>query len=425
MSVIRSHAAPPGAVAHASVLPAEREHHARGAYLFFLAFIVAVYASVSQLVPPLARLAPGQTLIALAVVGLTWSVVLCDRRLRLGLGAGGGALYLFFGLLVASLAWSLHPFYSQQAITESAKYVVAFFVAANVLDSRHRVRRATEVLVIASLFPAVGAIKGYLAGEYLVEGTRASWIGVFANPNFLAFNLVVATPLALALRDSTPRRQTARRLLWLGAVGVFAVAILLTGSRGGTLGMAAVLMLWFARGLARGRIALGAVAAVAIAIYMAPNSPWNRAETRTTLSGEVDASAKGRIDAWRTAERIVERMPFTGVGAGAFVPAYERFAPGDAESARTAHNSFLMIAAELGLPALVLFCFVLIYSFVALGRLAKRTDGPAGVIARGIQTAMFGFTVCSLTGSYVFSWPLYFILGLAAAAVAVEKRVAA
>jgi putative inorganic carbon (hco3(-)) transporter len=391
---------------------AAAEHPARGALFAFAAFVISIYASAPQLIPPLAAINPGKTLIALAFAALLWSAVLCGRRLRLGTGAGGGALYLFFLLVLASPIWSLWPRLSLSAAGESLKYAAGFFVAVNVLDSPARIRRGAVLLALASLIPAVGAIHSSLTGAHIVEETRAAWIGVFSNPNFLAYHLVVAVPLALALRE-LERRQVVK-LLWLGAVAVLATAILLTESRGGSLGLGGVLLLWLVRGLARGRMAVGAAVAVAIALLMAPGGPWNRAETRATLAGQVDASAQGRIDAWRTAQRIVAARPLDGVGIGAFVVGYDRYAPGDAGPARTAHNSFLMIAAEVGLPALVLFALALTLAFLALGRAARAAPAQAPLI-RAVQTSLFGFVVCSLTGGYTFTWPLYFLLGMAAA----------
>ncbi len=406
------------------------EHTARGALCAFAAFVIAIYASAPQLVPPLARLNPGKTFIALAFAALLWSAVLCGRQLRLGTGAGGGALYLFFLLVLASPIWSLWPRLSLSAASESLKYAAGFFVAANVLDSPRRIRGGVMLLALASLMPAFGAIHSSITGAHLVEGTRAAWIGVFGNPNFLAYHLVVAVPLALAMRETEPKasgsmaRRHSLRTLWLGVVAVLATGILLTESRGGTLGLGAVVLLWLARGLARGRIAVGAAAAVAVAIYMAPGGPWSRADTRATLAGEVDASAQGRIDAWRTAQRIVAARPFGGVGIGAFVVGYDRYAPGDAGPARTSHNSFVLIAAELGIPALAVFAAALALAFLSLGRAARAaaaTAPPAGAapleapVIRGVQTALFGFVVCSLTGGYTFTWPLYFLFGLAAA----------
>lgn len=420
--------------AHAAVLaPAGRAHLA---YAAFLAFIVAVYSSAAVLIPALERVAPGQTLIALSLAALLWAVFWDRRPLRFGLAGGGAPLYLFFLLVAASPAWSIAPDVSTQATRESLKYLAAFVVAVNVLDDRDRARGALAAIVLASLFPAIGAIRSYATGQNLVEGTRAAWLGVFANPNFLAYHLVVSTPLALALREDVPREargRALRRAAWLTAVAIFVVAVFLTGSRGGALGLGAVLLLWLLRDLARGRAAVGATLTVGIAVVMTPGGPWDRAETQATLHGEVDQSAQGRIDAWRTATNIVEKRPALGVGAGAFVLAYDRYAPGDAGPARTAHNSFLMIAAELGLFALGLYAAALGAAFFALGRLARkrRASGDAtagrpgesgGALERGVQTALFGFVVTSITGGYAFTWPVYFLLGIGAALVAIAKR---
>jgi putative inorganic carbon (hco3(-)) transporter len=387
------------------------------AYGAFLVFIFTVYSSAALLVPALEKIAPGKTVIAVAGLALAWSCGVGARPFILGRAAGGTALYLFFAVLVASPLWSSWADVTWAAVAESIKYLAAFVVAANVLDTRRRIRHAVAAIALASLFPAIGAIQRYLGGVDLVEGTRAAWLGVFGNPNFLAYHLVVSTPLALALREATPAgpHRGLIRLGWLAVVGLYVVAILLTGSRGGAVGLAAVLLLWLVRSLARGRVAVGAAAAVLVALMMTPASPWGRAETQATLSGEVDASAQGRIDAWRTATRMVYDNPVLGVGAGAFIPAYERYAPGDAGPARTAHNSFAMVAAELGLPALGVFGFAIIGGLLATGRVARRAPPRSAAIARGLQTGLFGFVVCSLTGGYAFTWPLYFVLGLAAA----------
>ena len=100
--------------------------------------------------------------------------------------------------------------------------------------------------------------------------------------------------------------------------------------------------------------------------------------------------------------------PTLGVGAGAFLEAYDRYAPGDAESARSAHNSYIMVAAELGLPALCAFIAAIAIALIVLGRRARALE-------RGLQTGLFAVVVCSVTGGFAFTWPLYFLLGAAAA----------
>src|SRR5262249_34847074 len=151
------------------------------------------------------------------------------------------------------------------------------------------------------------------------------------------------TALVLALRDAAPKGSLAR-LFWLGMLGVYAVAILLTESRGGALGMCAVVLLWVIRGMARGRFAIGAALAVGVALLVTPGSPFSRAYTQENLSGEVDESSQGRIDAWRTGWRMIYDRPILGVGAGAFALGYDIYKPGDAGPPLTAHNSFVVIA---------------------------------------------------------------------------------
>jgi O-antigen ligase len=112
---------------------------------------------------------------------------------------------------------------------------------------------------------------------------------------------------------------------------------------------------------------------------------------------------------------MVEARPFEGVGVGAFVVGYQKLAPGDAGPPRTAHNSFMMVAAEVGVPALALFALALGAAFVALARRGKTA------LARGVSAALFGFLVCSLFGTYAFSWPLVFLLTFAAAEVRAQR----
>jgi O-antigen ligase len=393
---------------------------ATAAYVAFLAFMVVVYSNIALWFPALEAVAPGKTVIAFAAVALAFSCALSRREFTFGLGAGGLAVYLFAAMVLVSPVFSRWPEVSIDTVLESVKFFAGFVVAANVLDTRRRIRHAVAALVLVSLIPAIGATANYLAGVGLVEGTRASWIGVFGNPNFLAYHLVIAIPLALSLRDAAKpgENRVFVRLFWLGVVGLLCAGILLTGSRGGALGAGAVLLLWVTRSLVRGRIAIGAAAAVVIALLMTPASPFNREATRSALTGEIDESAQGRIDAWRTAERMVYHNPLVGVGAGAFVDSFDDYAPGDAGRARATHNSFVMIAAELGIPALLVFSAAIGASLLAMGRVARRGRrriGTLAPVARGVQVAIFGFAVCSLTGGYAFTWPLYFILGIAAA----------
>ncbi len=83
-----------------------------------------------------------------------------------------------------------------------------------------------------------------------------------------------------------------------------------------------------------------------------------------------------RLEYWKTAQWIIRKFPFTGVGTGdvpqAFQQAYlERESSLGPEWRLRAHNQYLTMAVAFGWPGLLLFVFILIYCFwIAL----KRTD---------------------------------------------------
>jgi probable O-glycosylation ligase (exosortase A-associated) len=304
---------------------------------------------------------------------------------------------------------------SFDAFSEGIKYLAVFFLVANVVDTRDRARTTVHVIALSSVIPAVGAISSWLRGEHLVEGDRAGWIGIFANPNDLAHYLVVGIALALGGREAARPRWL--RLAYLPALAALATAVLLTQSRGGLLAGATVLGLWSLRGATywsgRGRAAVGVAAVVLLAVHLAPETTWQRAET--AFDYREDASAQGRIDAWRTGMNVVADRPFTGVGAAAFPLAWPEYAPGDAGPARTAHNTFIQLVGETGLPALALFIAALVAAMVTLRRVRRTAEGDLTTLANAVHVGLIAFAVCSLTGGYAYSWPLYLLLGLSAA----------
>src|SRR5205814_4173234 len=119
---------------------------------------------------------------------------------------------------------------------------------------------------------------------------------IFGNPNDLAYHLAVGIAMALGARELA--RSRVLRIAYLAALAVMCAAILLTQSRGGLIASGVVVGLHAIRGLRRGRALIGVAAIVAFALYAGPAATWQRAET--TLDYREDASAQGRIDAWRT-----------------------------------------------------------------------------------------------------------------------------
>ena len=123
-------------------------------------------------------------------------------------------------------------------------------------------------------------------------------------------------------------------------------------------------------------------------------------------------SADGRLLIWKITARLIAEHPLTGVGAGNFAGAYgeaqaayfttgkntpqETFVAGCPEYG---FNEFLQIAAEHGIPALLLFLTVLVFAF--RNARINRQYGIAGSLAAFLAFACF---------SYPFSVPQSAIL---------------
>ena len=386
--------------------------NAQVAMVAMMAFIVVVFLCPGTLIPELAPYVPAKALAGIALAGLAISILLYGRKIASG-GWVSVGMFVFLGISLMSRLWSTWPERSADVTADLVKYVAIYFVMLNVLDSPARLRTMMWTIVAAALIPTIGAIKGYILGEYLVEGNRAAWISIFGNPDDLAYYLTAATPLALALREMT--RNKVERTLLLVAVGLYGTAIFLGASRGGIITLAAVVAMWWVRELRRGRIGVWVLIAITAALFFVPTHVWSR--TKTLTDYREDTSAMGRIWTTQAGWKMFMTAPWGGLGAGTFAINYPSYAPAEAETdiaAMAPHNSFIQVLAEDGLFALAAYLLAVGAGFW-LSRRHGEGDDPLAAGAAGIQGAILAFVLSSLTGGIAETWPIYWALGMAAA----------
>jgi hypothetical protein len=375
-----------------------------------LAFLAMLYSNPQYWWPWLEKLR-----LAFVTAGLCAAAVVAHRlvsgeRIRLG-GWGAAPLWAYLAFIPASLAWTLSPRDTLFALGEGWKMAVIYAAVQNVVDTRARLRRFLLFGALASLGPALGSVEVWRTGDALVDGFRSHWRGPYADPNRLAMAIVAVLPFSL-YGAITSRRGWARAL-FAGVAAAQLAAVVLTHSRSGSIAAAVAALLFLARG--RGGAARGAVAAVAVAIglvALAPETFWQRSSTLADL--EEDVSVEGRENAWKVLGVIVDERPLTGVGAGAFIQAWGRFAPLEAGAHRyIAHNVLLEIVGELGVVAFLLFGTFVAIVLVRLWRAGS--DPLVGVEARAVFAALAGYLVTEMANGYSLSWFLYFLFACAAA----------
>lgn len=326
-------------------------------------------------------------------------------------GARGWALIGLLAVAVGSISWSVHSEVSRETAIGLAKLVAIYLTMVNVITTWKRLAVIAGLLIASSIVTSIGVIDWYRDGVDLVEGYRARWVGVYADPNHMAMDVGLVVPLALAF---VVRRGTG--LWWRAVCGVAAglavTAVVLSHSRGGFIGLSAGLAIWvFRERQWLQASALGVVLAIVLVAF-APASFWSR--TRTVATFEEDVSAMGRVHAWEVAAQISHDRPLLGVGAGAFRYAWPLYAPPEARRAYVAHNVFLDVIGELGLIGFALF---LVFSGGAAGGAFRSGSDPQwGWLGRAISASIAGYLVCDLFSGYLLSAHLYVLFGLGACA---------
>ncbi|PIW64125.1 MAG: hypothetical protein COW13_01215 [Candidatus Omnitrophica bacterium CG12_big_fil_rev_8_21_14_0_65_50_5] len=227
-----------------------------------------------------------------------------------------------------------------------------------------------------------------------------------------------------------------RPLAWAGAFASLLGfrGIMVTYSRGGYLGFAAgLLALSFYRSKILFLILLAAagIAVLKPAYLPAPIRARMEATFEHKAHGEVglEKSAGDRVLIWRGALRLIREYPVFGTGFDLFEKRVAPFWSGTRPF--NAHNAYLMVAAETGIPSLVIFLSLLGLFFKSAQRLMTETkDLQVKGVCLGFLAGLSAFMMQNL---YIdsFSWQevslyLWVMIAVIGAALAgMNKKVSA
>ena len=377
-----------------------------------------------------------------ALVGLAAMVA---KRLARGLSPVRltpeiAGLLAFGGALVFSTPFSFWPGGSVEVITGLyVKVLLIVVLMVNSINSARRLQRFSWLIVLASTYLAGRAVVDYLRGINLVENGRVagSVHGMFGNPNDLALNMVAFLPLAVLFALRPPRRQRTPRtrrergsmLPWVAAAAamLMVLTVVFTKSRSGALGMLAmgVVLVYYGRQIRPALLPMALVGAI-LAVPLLPSSFWQRMTSIVEPAADDTGSREARRTVMREAAEVFLERPFTGIGPGQFK---NYNPPGREERWREAHNVWLQVASETGLPGLLTFAFLVAAAFRgalwsrrrlarlrpapdALGPLERRDAPILRLHAAALIASLAGWLVCAFFASVAYNWTFYYLLGL-------------
>ncbi len=315
-----------------------------------------------------------------------------------------GAFYLW--AVVSSLASTWLPT-SIDALIEYGKVILVVLAASVVLSSARTVLLSLGWFALCFvLFPIRGAMIG---GDTIVG--RLVWNFIYANPNDLAVLSLLAMGVTLALAQLKWRQFFVRPALYLFVVLEIWV-ILRTQSRGAALGLVAVAItaLISAPAKIRRKFVIRGLIAAVVAFPLIPQATMDRYIGGTFSSEDVTmdrdqkiafSSREERLMINRAAWKIAASNFVVGVGFGAFPNAMS--AQNAEIGAKDAHNTYLNVLCETGLPGLLLllaFLYLVGKEVVQALRLCKiaRPDYFQSLLL--FASSVGGFWVAALFGSY-------------------------
>lgn len=390
-------------------------------------YVLVSVGRLPEVLPLLEPLMLGKVGIALALLGMVAAPA--DRRQMGGLVTPIGVLLVALVLLAGfSVLFSIWRSYTLMYFFDIiAKHLLMFYLIVKTMDSRRMVRVYMASLVVSGGFLALLTVR---AGR--VWGGRVELQTAY-DANDLAMILVAV--LAVTVAGCFVLRGFRRWGLHAVAAALL-LAIMMTGSRGGFLGLLAVagylLLARFptAAGSVTSRLSPLKLTAIALGIglliALVPDYTWERMRTLTEPSADYNITDEktGRLAIWRRGMAGVLDNPL-GHGLASF----EVFYAQRTGIYKAAHNTYIQIAVELGVVGLMLFLALLVLSWRTAGRIVRAlhtivrrrplTDAECvlGASAVGLRGALIGYFVTSVFLSAAYT-PLPYVLMAAVAGIA-------
>lgn len=390
-----------------------------GFTLYLIYLVLILFRPFEVYVPELAALRPMAIMGLLAFVSASASVfgrkeIATSKTTLLLLGGFVGAI-AFSQIMNGWLGGATN------AISDFSVSLLFFYLTVANLTRADRIQRAAAVtmwsIVLLALQSVISYYTGFLAEQLVLRQNsfdetvivdlptipaedadklflwRIRSVGFLSDPNDFGQMIVMVLPLLAG--SFLQAKSTFYRILVAMAAGLLFFAIYLTQSRGAMVGVLAILALIAHRRLGTvvvGVLVVGAVLAMSVVDIGG----------RGLSSGE--ASASERIDAWWAGIEMLKAHPLSGVGYGMFTEHHYL----------TAHNSFVLCFAELGLLGYFFWVALLVIAYIGLKQVVTQAPRQSVEYRQALVFgySFVGFMTCAWFLSRTYLPTLFLLLGL-------------
>ena len=298
------------------------------------------------------------------------------------------------------------------------RYIFIYYLVINNVHSLEQIKRLVWTVLASAM-----VVTGYGFYQYFhgVDISAFQWVDgeqfpdlkvrVFStlkNPNLLAGFLVMIMALACGL--GCKAKEMKNRLLFLFLFILFGACLGLTYSRGAWISVGFVIALY---GVLYNKRILWLLLLVPVALYLAHDGFTERL---MSIFNPTDTSSTLRIALWESTVAMIVDKPLLGIGWGAYwlvYPQYDFFIQDATTTIFHAHNMYLNIAAEIGVPGLLVFLTIMIgHIRTALSVIHEVADRWITGLLLGLVAALFGIAVNGFTDFIMFNIQLSMLFWL-------------
>jgi O-antigen ligase len=327
---------------------------------------------------------------------------------------------------LGSMAWS-HTYLAGVEAIRWFIFAIIVWLTLNCLTRERFPMLAWGVHLGALGVVLLGASQFWFDNRFIPQGPAPA--ATFVNRNFAAEFIVCTVPFSAYLLFN--ERKTAILAFLAPTAAFHLVYLLMCGTRSALVAAFVALpliaiMAWLYRGKFSMSTWLSGQRIVCVGLFIATfvglgliktalpiddfkgKNAFERGFSRAAQIQTNDNTFNVRKVMWAASQRMIERRPLTGVGAGAWevdLPLYQLEGT-QLETDYYAHNEFLQLLAEFGLAGWIFLLGLVAYSFKAAWR-TLRDRSPDGLSEGPIRAvALISLLALMIVSNIGFPWRL-------------------
>ena len=384
-----------------------------GFYLVLISLLVEV-GRPQDIIPGI-KVIPFPSMIDL-LIGL--SVVVSGK---LNLANKQTKLYIALLLImVGHVPFATNNYWAAMVLKDMILYFCFFLGIVCFVDTVDKMKVLVNAWLIVHL---VLAVLGIMSGGKGVGG----WLG---DENDFCMEMNVAVPFAYFMLLGTQHKTG--KVLYLTSLCIFILTAMVTLSRGGFIGLAAVGFYCWLKSAKKGRAVVLVGVVVIFMLIFAPEKYWDEIRSATDDRTMTVGTGAERLYTWGIGLDMFLGNPIFGVGQGNFPWNFEEYQGGDrfnerSLAGRAAHSMYFTLIPELGFVGAMCYFLMAWNNYATVTRLKslarifrtakaktpiikEERDIAFGVsVGSALEAAMIGYLASSVFISTLY-YPTFWVI---------------